>query len=80
MDAELTNIGWFHYNAHFSNGLSENEIDHVLIGTIDAGTVITPNPEEIHALRWVTVESLSQEITAQPEAFTPWLKQALELV
>lgn len=77
--AELTNLGWFHYNAYFPNGLSENEIDHVLVGTVDAGTVITPNPDEIHALRWVTVPDLQREISENPERFTPWLKQALDV-
>lgn len=77
---ELTNLGWFHYNAHFPNGLSENENDHVLVGTVSADMIIKPNPDEIHALRWVTAEELQQEITANPELFTPWLKQALEMV
>lgn len=77
---ELTELGWFHYNAHFANGLSENEIDHVLVGTIDANLVINFNPEEIHAVRWVTVDDLQRELAAEPARFTPWLKQALELI
>lgn len=77
--AELSNMGWFHYNAHFPNGLSENEIDHVLVGMVDADTVIVPNPDEIHALRWVKVEDLQREIAENQERFTPWLKQALDL-
>ncbi len=77
--AELTNVGWFHYNAHFPNGLSENEIDHVLVGTISTDTKITPNPDEIHALRWVTVDELQKELAENPEQFTPWLKQALDV-
>lgn len=78
--AELTDIGWFHYNAHFPNGLSENEIDHVLIGFIEADTAIHPNPAEVHQTRWITLEALEQEIAAEPDHFTPWLKQAVELV
>src|SRR3989338_4869056 len=30
----LQDLGWFHYNAHFQNALSENEIDHVLLGDV----------------------------------------------
>src|SRR5689334_15327319 len=30
----LTWVGKFHYIAHFDNGLSENEIDHVLVGLV----------------------------------------------
>ena len=77
---KLTDIGWFHYNAHFSNGLSENEIDHVLIGHVLPSLSFMPNSEEVHATRWITVDNLSIEIAESPERFTPWLKQALEIV
>lgn len=76
----LTDLGWFHYNAHFANGLSENEIDHVLIGTIDETIIPQPNPEEIEALRWVDLDTLAKELATNPEHFTPWLSQALKLV
>jgi isopentenyl-diphosphate delta-isomerase len=76
----LRDIGWFHYTAHFSNGLSENEIDHVLIGTIADDTLIQPNPAEIHALRWISLEDLDRELKEHPEQFTPWLEKALKLV
>lgn len=76
----LKSLGWFHYNAHFSNGLSENEIDHVLIGTLMVETPILPNPDEVHAYRWITLEDLEQELAAHPEQFTPWLEKALVLV
>jgi isopentenyl-diphosphate delta-isomerase len=78
--AELRDIGWFHYNAHFSNGLSENEIDHVLIGTVDNQIKVVPNPAEILDYRWVTIEELESVLIAEPEKFTPWLKQALRMV
>lgn len=77
--AELRDLGWFHYNAHFPNGLSENEIDHVLIGHIKPDQVFLPNTDEVHAVRWVTVKNLEKEIANNPDQFTPWLKQALEI-
>ena len=76
----LNNLGCFHYNAHFSNGLSENEIDHVLIGTVPADIVIKPNKDEIHAYRWMTLNDLQQALKMHPEAFTPWLEKALDIV
>ncbi len=75
----LRQLGWFHYNAHFPNGLSENEIDHVLIGEITDLTLIQPNPQEINAYRWISPAQLRQEIRELPEQFTPWLEQALEI-
>jgi isopentenyl-diphosphate Delta-isomerase len=77
---KLKDIGWFHYIAHFANGLSENENDHVLVGTISHDIKIIPNQKEIHAYRWVGLDQLQNEITANPEQFTPWLHKALALV
>lgn len=76
----LHHLGWFHYNAHFPNGLSENEIDHVLIGKVPADVVIEPNPDEIHAYRWITISDLENELATHPEQFTPWLQKALMIV
>jgi isopentenyl-diphosphate delta-isomerase type 1 len=76
----LKNLGWFHYNTHFKNGLSENEIDHVLVGSIPTNVEITPNPEEVQAYRWITLDNLEDELASSPERFTPWLTQALEVV
>lgn len=78
--AELKDLGWFHYNAHFPEGLSENEIDHVLVGFISSDKEIHPNPEEIHAHRWVNLDDLEKEYNAQPEQFTPWFNAALQMV
>lgn len=78
--ASLKNLGWFHYNAHFDNGLSENEIDHVLVGSIPHDTKITPNVDEVYDYRWITFANLKQELLASPASFTPWLEKALKLV
>ncbi len=79
IQATLSTKGAFHYNAHFENGLSENEIDHVLVGSVPHDIVIHVNPAEVQATRWVTLAALQQEMSAQPERFTPWFAQALTL-
>lgn len=76
---DLTDLGWFHYNAHFSNGLSENEIDHVLIGEVDDSLTPSPDPNEVGNYRWVSLLDLEAEIDLHPERFTPWLKPALAI-
>lgn len=76
----LNDLGWFHYNVHFDNGLSENEIDHVLIGTIDDTVTIQPNPDEVQAIRWISIADLERELDASPALFTPWLRQALSFL
>lgn len=80
ISTELKELGWFHYNAHFENGLFENEIDHVLVGNISNDTPISPNPKEIHAYRWITIPALQEELATRPEKFTPWLSKALDIV
>lgn len=76
----LKKIGCFHYHARFDNGLFENEIDHVLMGTISPEAQFTPNPDEINAYRWITPDDLRAELSAHPEQFTPWLKAAFEIL
>lgn len=78
--AKLRDLGSFHYIAHFPNGLSENEIDHVLIGYVGNDLIFTPNPEEVHAYRWITLADLEAELAADPDRFTPWLQRALEVI
>ena len=80
LKTNLEEIFTFQYKVDLQNGLIENEIDHVLIGEITTDTTPAPNPEEVQALRWVSIESLQKELAATPQKFTPWLLQALELV
>ena len=77
--AKLKDLGWFQYNAHFDNGLSEHEIDHVLVGEVAPDILVAPNPDEVNAFRWVSVDDLRAEYAAHPEQFTPWMMQALEI-
>lgn len=79
LSIELHSVGYFHYIAHFDNGLVENELDHVLIGYYNQ-EVIVPNPDEVETYRWVGIAELKQELVAAPMLFTPWLGQALEFI
>ena len=73
---ELEYAGVFHYTAHFDNGLTENELDHVLIGNITQDA-IEPNPDEVADIRWIPPHYLVEEIRERPQLFTPWLSEAL---
>jgi isopentenyl-diphosphate delta-isomerase type 1 len=75
----LTSLGWFHYIAHFDNGLTENEIDYVLVGTLQT-EIVKPDKNEVQAYRWISIPDLKQEIAENPERFTPWLALALEMI
>lgn len=73
----LRAIGKFHYIAHFENGLTENEVDHVLIGSLTNET-FHPNPKEVQACRWISLPDLQKEMAEHPAQFTPWLQPALQ--
>ncbi len=79
IDTSLISLGWFHYIAHFDNGLTENEIDHVLVGVMNTEK-ISPDKDEVKAYRWVAIAELKKELQTDPQRFTPWLKQALDIV
>jgi isopentenyl-diphosphate delta-isomerase type 1 len=74
----LTWVGKFHYIAHFDNGLTENEVDHVLLGEW-TNEAIQINPDEVATSRWVDLSELQQELTNNPTQFTPWFAEALQI-
>lgn len=71
--------GVFHYIAKFDNGLCENEIDHVFVGTYQGHEAIEINLEEVEDFRWVEVNVLRDHMATAPEQYTPWLKEALQI-
>lgn len=74
----LQTVGRFNYIAHFENGLTENEVDHVLIGFYE-NQDMKPNPAEVQSLRWISIPDLEQELAENPQQFTPWFRQAFSL-
>lgn len=74
----LLNAGSFFYQAHFDNGLVENEIDHVFIG-IFFQELITVSPKEVEDYRWITLEKLNRDVVRHKNKYTPWLKEALSV-
>ncbi|MFP4557120.1 MAG: isopentenyl-diphosphate Delta-isomerase [Bacteroidales bacterium] len=74
-DTKLSYIKKFHYNIEFDNGLTENEIDHIYIGTYNNNP--KPNPEEVSDYAWVNPEMLKRDINENPENYTYWLKHIM---
>ncbi|TAL73307.1 MAG: isopentenyl-diphosphate Delta-isomerase [Rhodanobacter sp.] len=71
-DCELTHLFEFTYQASYGDAGSEHELCHVFAGRSDAAPDV--NASEIAALRYVAPDMLDQEIAANPERYTPWLK------
>jgi len=69
---ELKELFSFIYKAPFDNGLTEHELDHVMIGTYQDAPVI--NPEEVESYKWMTLEAVKNDMEKQPEIYTEWFK------
>lgn len=66
----------FIYKAPFDNGLTEHEIDHILIGYYLDDPKI--NPEEVADWKWMALEDVQKDIAENPEKYTPWFKIIFE--
>jgi len=75
----LRPVGSFVYRATADNGLTEHELDHVLLGQ-HQGEVPAPNADEAEATRWITLPALEHELAERPERFTPWFTPAYALI
>lgn len=75
-DCLLEFAGKFHYKAEFDNGLIENEIDHVFVGKW-SGTP-KPNPTEVCEYKWISKETLIDNLEKTPSEFTIWLPYVLK--
>ena len=69
---ELTELFSFIYKAPFDNGLTEHELDHVLLGHFKGEPQI--NPEEVAAWKWMALDDIKRDLEANPDAYTAWFK------
>lgn len=67
---ELEEVFSFIYKAPFDNGLTEHELDHVMIGTYNEDPII--NREEVEAFKWMTLEEVKVDLEINPEQYTAW--------
>jgi isopentenyl-diphosphate delta-isomerase len=68
----LKEVFSFVYKAPFDNGLTEHELDHVMIGTFNGSPTI--NPDEVASYKWMTLEAVKKDIELQPNIYTAWFK------
>jgi len=72
----LTNSFDFIYKAHFDNGLTEHEYDHVFFGTFDGVPVI--NQEEANDYKWMKPAVLMEDMRSAPDVYTVWFRIIME--
>jgi isopentenyl-diphosphate Delta-isomerase len=71
-NTELKELFHFIYKAPFDNGLTEHELDHVMIGYYNESPMI--NPEEVEDWKWMGIEEVQSDIQLHPEKYTVWFK------
>ncbi|MDX1331744.1 MAG: isopentenyl-diphosphate Delta-isomerase [Robiginitalea sp.] len=71
-ETELRELFSFIYKAPFDNGLTEHELDHVLLGYYSGTPEI--NPDEVAAWKWMGLDEIRQELEESPEDYTAWFR------
>ncbi|TXG35686.1 isopentenyl-diphosphate Delta-isomerase [Seonamhaeicola maritimus] len=66
----------FIYKAPFDNGLTEHELDHVLLGEYEDEPII--NKEEVASWKWMPIEAVKVDISLNPHLYTEWFKVIFE--
>lgn len=66
----------FVYKAPFDNGLTEHELDHVMIGNYNEEPII--NRDEVASWKWMPLEDVKVDIALSPEKYTAWFKIIFE--
>lgn len=70
--APLKETTSFIYKAPFDNGLTEHELDHILVGTYNDIPVI--NKDEVASWKWMPLEKVKEDIIVHPDQYTAWFK------
>ena len=69
---ELKELFHFIYKAPFDNGLTEHELDHVMIGYYNEEPKI--NTDEVESWKWMAIDAVKLDIQSNPDIYTIWFK------
>ena len=73
---ELQEKTSFIYKARFDNGLTEHELDHIIVGNYNKSPII--NSFEVDTWKWMSMEDIRNNINDQPHNYTAWFKIIFE--
>ena len=66
----------FLYKADVGQNLWEHELDHVFTGYFEGAFNL--NQDEVSEVRYISIDDLDKEMSANPENFTEWFKIILK--
>lgn len=75
-EVELTELFHFIYKAPFDNGLTEHELDHVMIGKYNDVPMI--NQDEVESWKWMSIDDIKKDMQENPDDYTAWFKIIFE--
>lgn len=75
-ETDLTALFSFIYKAPFDNGLTEHELDHVLLGYYSQDPII--NSEEVADWKWMDLDLVARDLKNNPNDYTVWFKIVFE--
>lgn len=75
-ETNLTELFHFIYKAPFDNGLTEHELDNVMIGKYNDKPNI--NKEEVENWKWMSIEAIKEDLQINPDLYTAWFKIIFE--
>lgn len=71
-EVPLKELFHFIYKAPFDNGLTEHELDHVMIGYYNDQPQI--NAAEVESWKWMKIEAIKEDMIQNPDLYTVWFK------
>lgn len=66
----------FIYKAPFENGLTEHELDHIMVGYYNEEPHL--NKDEVASWKWMSLEDVKSDIARNPQYYTAWFKIIFE--
>ena len=75
-ETELKELFHFIYKAPFDNGLTEHELDHVMIGYYNDEPNI--NLEEVEHWQWMSIDNIKNDMQQNRQNYTVWFKIIFE--
>lgn len=78
MECKLVELFSFEYKAELDGGMTEWELDHVLLGLSDVDPQI--NPDEVAEYKYMPLSEIDLDLKSNPDHYTEWFKVCFKRV